>query len=400
MQELHYALLDGELVSINEVKNGLKCGCVCPACGAKLIARQGQKVAYHFAHYKAVDCEHGKETALHLLGKKVISKGQVFVPAKPFTGESQGAVHTYSEAIEETYIGTVKPDVLLKSEGEMLGVEIKVHHAVDDEKKYKIYELGLPTIEIDLSDAGDDYTEESVEQIILSGQKTKWVYTPESKRYFLREWFGDLVRTRSMSYVEHCPLDNGNKAYIVGLSNYECHDCGYGNIGGIHIDRVVCAGKLKDIDYMAIEKIRSIVKVEGQVKSFDVVINGEEIHREFEVAVATEQAEEKKPRGVQICFADDTVCWRCKQKMCSVYGLVNGQPISPDEFNETMIRISREKGVRLEERRSGMTKETHLVNVCPHCGTFIGEFYLHDLWYEETETIQVEDTTGFNLDEQ
>ncbi len=32
MQELHYVLLDGELVSIHEVKNGLKCGCVCSAC--------------------------------------------------------------------------------------------------------------------------------------------------------------------------------------------------------------------------------------------------------------------------------------------------------------------------------------------------------------------------------
>lgn len=398
MQELHYALLDGELVSINEVKNGLKCGCVCPACGAKLIARQGQKVAYHFAHYKAVDCEHGKETALHLLGKRVISKKKVYLPAKPFTSE-HGAVHLYDKAIEEKSVGTFTPDVLLKRGVELLGVEIKVHHAVDDDKKYKIFEFGLPTIEIDLSDVGDDYTEESVEQIILSGQKTSWVYTPESKGYFLRQWFGDTVRTRSMSYVEHCPLSNGKKAYIVGLSEYECHDCGYGNIGGIHIDRVVCAGKLKGIDYMAIEKIRSIVKVEGQLKSFDIVINGEEIHREFEVAVAAEPAEEKKPRGVQICFADDTTCWRCKQKMCTVYGLVNGTPISPDEFNETMIRISREKGVKLEERRSGMTKETHLVNVCPHCGTFIGEFYLHDLWYEETETIQVEDTTGFNLDE-
>lgn len=398
MQELHYALLDGELVSINEVKNGLKCGCVCPACGAKLIARQGQKVAYHFAHYKAVDCEHGKETALHLLGKRVISKKKVYLPAKPFTSE-HGAVHLYDKAIEEKSVGTFTPDVLLKRGVELLGVEIKVHHAVDDDKKYKIFEFGLPTIEIDLSDVGDDYTEESVEQIILSGQKTSWVYAPESKGYFLRQWFGDSVRTRNMSYVEHCPLSNGKKAYIVGLSEYECHDCGYGNIGGIHIDRVVCAGKLKGINYMAIEKIRSIVKVEGQLKSFDVVINGEEIHREFEVAVAAEQAEEKKPRGVQICFADDTTCWRCKQKMCTVYGLVNGTPISPDEFNETMIRISREKGVKLEERRSGMTKETHLVNVCPHCGTFIGEFYLHDLWYEETETIQVEDTTGFNLDE-
>lgn len=397
MQELHYALLDGELVSINDVKNGLKCGCVCPACGAKLIARQGQKVAYHFAHYKAVDCEHGKETALHLLGKKVICKKKVFLPAKPFTNETHGVVHIYDRAILEKNVGTFTPDVLLKRGVELLGVEIKVHHAVDNDKKYKIFEFGLPTIEIDLSDVGDDYTEESVEQIILSGQKTSWVYTPESKRYFLREWFGDSVRTRSKSYVEHCPLDDGKKAYIVGLSKYECHDCGYGNINGIHTDRVVCAGKLKGIDYMAIQKIRSIVKIEGQLKSFDVVINGEEIHREFEVAVAAEK--EEKPHGVQICFADDTICWRCKQKMCSVYGLVNGTPISPDEFNETMIRISREKGVRLEERRSGMTKETHLVNVCPHCGTFIAEFYLHDLWYEETETIQVEDTTGFNLDE-
>lgn len=288
MQELHYALLDGELVSINEVKNGLKCGCVCPACGAKLVARQGKKVAYHFAHYKTADCEHGQETALHLLGKKIISKGRVFVPAKPFTSENQGAIHTYSEAIEEMHIGAITPDVLLKSESEALCVEIKVHHAVDDEKKYKIYELGLPMIEIDLSDVKDDYTEESIEQIILSGQKTKWVYTTESKRYFMREWFGDLVRTRNKSYVEHCPLDNGNKAYIVGLSNYECHDCGYGNIDGIHVDRVVCAGKLKDINYMAIEKICSIVKVEGQLKSFDVVINGEKIHREFNVDAETE----------------------------------------------------------------------------------------------------------------
>ena len=266
MQELHYALLDGELVSINEVKNGLKCGCVCPACGAKLIARQGQKVAYHFAHYKAVDCEHGKETALHLLGKRVISKKKVYLPAKPFTSE-HGAVHLYDKAIEEKSVGTFTPDVLLKRGVELLGVEIKVHHAVDDDKKYKIFEFGLPTIEIDLSDVGDDYTEESVEQIILSGQKTSWVYAPESKGYFLRQWFGDSVRTRNMSYVEHCPLDDGKKAYIVGLSEYECHDCGYGNIGGIHIDRVVCAGKLKGINYMAIEKIRSIVKVEGQLKS-------------------------------------------------------------------------------------------------------------------------------------
>ena len=107
------------------------------------------------------------------------------------------------------------------------------------------------------------------------------------------------------------------------------------------------------------------------------------------------QLKEIGERDVKICYADNTTCWKCKGKMCSVYGLIDGNPISPDIFNESMLKISREKGVLLAERRSGVTGETHLVNVCPHCGTFIGEFYLHDLWYGETETIQVDDVAEF-----
>ena len=98
---------------------------------------------------------------------------------------------------------------------------------------------------------------------------------------------------------------------------------------------------------------------------------------------------------VKICFADNTICWKCGEKMCSVYGLVDGSPIPPDAFNDTMLKVSREKGVILEDRRSGTTGETHLVNVCPNCGAFIGEFYLHDLWYGETETIKVDDVADF-----
>lgn len=81
--------------------------------------------------------------------------------------------------------------------------------------------------------------------------------------------------------------------------------------------------------------------------------------------------------------------------MKTVYGIVNGGPIDPDGFNDEMLRIARDKGVILEERKSGTTGEVHLVNVCPHCGNFIGNFFTHELWYEETETIQIEDVTGF-----
>ncbi len=125
------------------------------------------------------------------------------------------------------------------------------------------------------------------------------------------------------------------------------------------------------------------------------VLGNEELRK-----MGAEQIEYKRTHpDVKICFADDTPCWKCKKAMCSVYGLLEGQPISPDMFNDEMKRISREKGVLLTERKSGVTGEIHLVNTCPHCGAFIGEFYLHDLWYEETEVIPVSNVEEFIREE-
>ena len=103
---------------------------------------------------------------------------------------------------------------------------------------------------------------------------------------------------------------------------------------------------------------------------------------------------------VKICYADNTTCWKCRKPMKTAYGLIDGHPIPPDEFSDCMKKICADKGVILEERRSGTTGETHLVNVCEHCGAFLGEFYLHDLWYGETETIQVEDVSDFIPDKE
>ena len=33
------ALKNGNLISINEVKSGLKCDCFCPVCNSQLVAR-------------------------------------------------------------------------------------------------------------------------------------------------------------------------------------------------------------------------------------------------------------------------------------------------------------------------------------------------------------------------
>jgi hypothetical protein len=62
------------LVPVGDVESGLKCGCLCPACKAPLVAKKGKKNQHHFSHYGQDECEHGVETALHLAAKDIIAK--------------------------------------------------------------------------------------------------------------------------------------------------------------------------------------------------------------------------------------------------------------------------------------------------------------------------------------
>ena len=63
--KLTYALKDGEIVSIEDVKSGLNCGCICPACSDPLVAKKGEKrngfctvrtIWGHSIHFRAVFC--------------------------------------------------------------------------------------------------------------------------------------------------------------------------------------------------------------------------------------------------------------------------------------------------------------------------------------------------------
>lgn len=71
-----YALKDSVITSISNVESGLKCGCVCPACGEPIIAKKGTKMMHHFAHHAGHNCEYGYESSLHLAAKDILSKAK------------------------------------------------------------------------------------------------------------------------------------------------------------------------------------------------------------------------------------------------------------------------------------------------------------------------------------
>ena len=43
--------VDGGMVYVDDVPNGLACNCICPHCKERLLARHGTERAHHFAHF-------------------------------------------------------------------------------------------------------------------------------------------------------------------------------------------------------------------------------------------------------------------------------------------------------------------------------------------------------------
>lgn len=190
IKNINFGIKDGKLVEISQVPKGLDCGCICPSCGSKLIAKKGNKRKHHFSHYKVRECEGYLETVLHLTAKEILlNSREIVLPIYNVRdGDySNDRSFSYRGVIAEKKVEDIIPDIQLEfNNGNKVFVEIRVTHEVDDIKLEKLRNIGISTLEIDLSTLKfeDEVFElKDLEKVILEeNDLKKWVYDRQEKK--------------------------------------------------------------------------------------------------------------------------------------------------------------------------------------------------------------------------
>lgn len=202
---------DQRMVDPSEVANGKNCGCCCPECGEKLIARQGSKQVWNFAHQSGADCAKGYESAIHRMAKQMIlERAEVWVPERRFDREVLGprddvdggyswkeplsfvvcteGIKTLTNCIEEKQVETRRPDLLASLEGQPIAIEIAYTHFCDEAKLDWLKARNLTALEIDVGMSPDtemaDIRPKLEARLFSSSPFTTWlVHSDDDKAY-------------------------------------------------------------------------------------------------------------------------------------------------------------------------------------------------------------------------
>lgn len=222
---------NGNLVYIDDAKNGLDCNCFCPACKQPLVAKNaGTKREHHFAHFSVAECEHGYQTALHYMAKDLFLEMQYLT----FIKNNVPVQYKIDNVELECKVNEIIPDILVTCDGKKFIVEIFVTHAVDDIKKQKIRDMKFSAIEIDLSRFRNEMIDKDLLRQELSNTKNySWIYDADidliAEKKELIEQFGLRIPIEIETSVA-CPIiatqKNNFLRFVVPLGFcFHCHNC-------------------------------------------------------------------------------------------------------------------------------------------------------------------------------
>ena len=212
---------DGKIVSIREVASGKKCNCYCISCNDKLIAKKGLIKEHHFAHINN-DCKYSAQTVIHYLAKQLIEDNNIILFPKLFINSNFSNSGPSIELIDQELVNptnillekrldNIIPDIIIEIGKEIFFIEIFVTHRIDNIKYDKIKQLGISTIEIDLSSLVKmSDLDDLVKYLFEDSQKSKWIYHSLSDKIYSQ--IEDLCKIKIVKngYTSNCPKNNNN----------------------------------------------------------------------------------------------------------------------------------------------------------------------------------------------
>ena len=194
---LTYGLKEGtanELLFIDDAPNGKECGCVCPNCKHKLVAKNGGKggprsKTHHFAHTNgSEECGKGKMTALHILAQKILEERKTILLPEYNTQfvHEKAQLKTFDSVTLEEFCKVedviLRPDCVCTKEesSESLWVEIYCRHKVDYDKRDEIKTRQKYCVEIDFRDLFlTDYKESDIiARLETDSLHKEWICCP------------------------------------------------------------------------------------------------------------------------------------------------------------------------------------------------------------------------------
>jgi len=183
-------------VHIDSVPNGINCNCVCPSCGAPLVAKnEGQggryrKNVHHFAHDRGYEeCGNAGLKTIHRMAQKILEETKSVMLPKyqgqyvQYPAELQSFEQVESYEVGKDEKARLMPDCVGRPfrNGDSLRIEIYCNHPMTRSRKEEIVGRKQYCIQIDFSDLlFADFSEEMIrERLLTSSEDRKWICHPE-----------------------------------------------------------------------------------------------------------------------------------------------------------------------------------------------------------------------------
>lgn len=172
---------DGIMLRAYEVENGLRCGCICPACRRPLVAaNQGEKRLPYFRHAELEECSGGRSEGIRRAAVQLIAQHQrlqlpsfaervsIFLKSGRSVIRDAGfdAVSIVPDKVERFVdLDDLRAHARLSLQGHNLIVRIKCSSRQEHERKRRLQAMDVSSIEIDLHRLSDaDINDETVFQ--------------------------------------------------------------------------------------------------------------------------------------------------------------------------------------------------------------------------------------------